>query len=508
MNFLSYFSIETWALLIVLLGLLLLYGIWPYGTFKKLGIPGPKPMPFFGTAMNYRNGFIDFDNECFQKYGKMWGIYDGRQPVLSTVDPTVIKSVLVKECYTVFTNRRSFGPTGILESAISLAEDENWKRIRTVLSPTFTSGKLKEMFPIMKHYGDILVRNVQKQVEKNDIISVKEVFGAYSMDVVTSTSFGVNTDSMNNPKDPFVKEAKKLVKFDFFSPFFVLLYAFPFLNPVMKKLGVNIFPKDALEFFMQSVTKIKEARKEEAHTNRVDFLQLMIDSQRSNNGHVGNGSSHSPKVLTDIEILAQAIIFIFAGYETISSTVRYLVYELAIHPDVQQKLQEEVDKVLLNKDSFTYDTLMQMDYLDMTLNETLRFYPFGGRIERVCKKDVEVNGVPILKGMVVMVPLYVLHHNPEYWPEPEEFRPERFSKDNKESIDPYLYLPFGAGPRNCIGMRFAVLAMKIAIARMVQNFTFKTCEETPIPLKLDSKGFLNPVKPIILKLVPRSSSTE
>lgn len=69
---------------------------------------------------------------------------------------------------------------------------------------------------------------------------------------------------------------------------------------------------------------------------------------------------------------------------------------------------------------------MQMDYLDMTLNETLRFFPFGGRLERVCKKDVEVNGVSILKGMVVMVPLYVLHHNPEYWPEPEEFRPERY----------------------------------------------------------------------------------
>ncbi|XP_067318640.1 cytochrome P450 3A9-like, partial [Anolis sagrei] len=144
MDLLSYFSVETWALLILSLGLLMLYGIWPFGVFKKLGIPGPRPLPFIGTALAYRKGLLAFDKACFKKYGKIWGFYDGRTPVLAITDPAVIKAVLVKECYSVFTNRRKFGPTGKLESAVSLAEDENWKRIRTVLSPTFTSGKLKE----------------------------------------------------------------------------------------------------------------------------------------------------------------------------------------------------------------------------------------------------------------------------------------------------------------------------------------------------------------------------
>ncbi|NXR24364.1 CP3AO protein, partial [Cinclus mexicanus] len=481
------------------------YGTWPFGLFKKLGIPGPRPLPFFGTCLEYRKGFLEFDNECFKKYGKVWGIYDGRQPTLAVTDPQIIKSVLVKDCYTIFTNRRRTDLVGVLNNAVSLAEDEHWKRLRTVLSPTFTSGKLKEMFPIMKHYGEVLVKNVQKQVKEDSSIAVKDIFGSYGLDVVTSTSFGVNIDSMNNPKDPFVREMKKLVKFDFFDPVFILSFVFPFLIPVMAKMNVNLFPKDAVDFFMRSVAKIKQEREKEPHRGRVDFLQLMIESQRSGSQE-NNGANHSYKALTDTEVLAQAFIFIFAGYEPTSNSLGYLAYELALHPDVQEKLLQEIDTVLPNKAPLTYEALTKLEYLDMTLNESLRMYPLGGRIERTCKKDVEINGVTIPKGVVVTIPPYVLHRDPEYWPDPDEFRPERFSKENKDSIDPYTYLPFGAGPRNCIGMRFALLTVKVAITSLLQHFTFHTCKETQIPIKLSSMGLLTPEKPIVLKLVPRTST--
>ncbi|NXG35436.1 CP3A9 protein, partial [Dromaius novaehollandiae] len=482
------------------------YGIWPFGLFKKLGIPGPRPLPFFGTCLEYRKGFLEFDNECFQKYGKVWGFYDGRQPVLAVTDPQIIKAVLVKECYTIFTNRRHTDLAGVLKYAVSLAEDEHWKRIRTVLSPTFTSGKLKEMFPIIKHYGEVLVRNVQKEVEKDTPTAMKEIFGSYSMDVVTSTSFGVNIDSMNNPKDPFVREMKKLVKFDFFDPLFILTFVCPFLNPLLAKMNVSFFPSDAVDFFMRSISKIKKDREKEIHKGRVDFLQMMIECQNSTtNG--SNGVNHTYKALTDVEVLSQAFIFIFAGYEPTSNTLCYLAYELATHPDVQQKLLEEIDSVLPNKAPLTYEAVMQLEYLDMAVNETLRLFPLGGRLERTCKKSIEINGVTIPEGVVVVIPPYTLHRNPEHWPEPEEFRPERFSKENKEAIDPYTFLPFGAGPRNCIGMRFALLTLKVAITILLQHFTLRTCKETPIPLKLSSQGFLVPKEPILLKLVPRTDTT-
>ncbi|KFU86670.1 Cytochrome P450 3A24, partial [Chaetura pelagica] len=504
MDLLPHFSAVTWLLLAVFLCLLLLYGIWPFRTFKKLGIAGPQPVPFFGTFLEYRRGLRDFDQMCFEKYGRIWGIYDGRQPVMAVLDPTLIKTILVKECYGIFTNRRNFGLNGILESALNVAEDDQWKRIRTVLSPTFTSGRLKEMFHIINLYGEKLVKNIEKKVANDESLNMKDIFGAYSMDVVTSTSFSVNIDSLNNPTDPFVTNIKKFLKFSFLSPIFMFLVLFPFITPVLEKMNVTFLPSEVMVFFKNVFQKMREERDKGSSMDRVDFLQLMIESQNSHDSSK-SAETNLDKSLSDEEILAQALIFVFAGYETTSSTLSYISYKLATHPDVQQQLQDEIDANLPNKvrEAPTYSAITQMEYLDMVVNETLRLFPAGGRIERVCKKTVEINGVTIPKGMVVMIPAHVLHCDPEYWPEPEEFRPERFNKESKEAFDPYTFLPFGAGPRNCIGMRFALLIVKVAVVVLLQNFSFRTCKDTPIPLVLDSRGFMQPKYPIILKMVPR-----
>uniref|UniRef100_A0AAY4BCU8 Cytochrome P450 3A n=1 Tax=Denticeps clupeoides TaxID=299321 RepID=A0AAY4BCU8_9TELE len=488
-----YLSPETWALLLFLLFLCGRYGYWPYGVFRKLGVPGPRPVPVFGTSLEYRKGFFNFDLECFRKYGKIWGFYDGRQPVMSIVDPAMIKTVLVKECYSFFTNRRDIGLNGPLYDAVSVAEDEDWRRIRAVLSPSFTSGRLKE--------ACVFIANAAlAHVALGKALDMKEFFGAYSMDVVTSTAFSVDIDSLNNPKDPFVTNIKKMLKFDFLDPLFFIIGLFPFMIPVLKTFGVSFFKKSVTDFFYAALKKIKSERTTNPHKSRVDFLQLMMDSQ----GREGNDTL---KGLSDHEILSQSMIFIFAGYETTSSTLSFLFYNLATNPDVMKKLQEEIDEVFPNKAPVQYDALMKMEYLDSVLNESLRLFPVAARLERACKKTVEIHGVTIPKGMIVMVPTYVLHKDPDLWTDPESFKPERFSKENKESIDPYVYMPFGAGPRNCIGMRFALVVIKLAAVELLQRYSFVTCEETQVPLELDFQGLLTPKKPVKLKMVPRDSKS-
>ncbi|XP_015745289.2 cytochrome P450 3A29-like [Python bivittatus] len=477
------------------------YGIWPYNFFKKLGIPGPRPLPFIGTFYGYWNGILEFDLRCFQKYGKIWGIFDGRQPLMAILDPAIIKTILVKEFYTNFTNRRDLGVNGELDTSLVVVADEQWKRIRSALSPTFTSGRLKEMMPIINHYGESLVKNVQKKVENDEEIDMKLIFAAYSLDVVTSTSFSVNIDTLNHPNDPVVVHMKKILKFSFFNPLLILIVVFPFLTPVLQRFNFSLFSKSAMNFFFGLFRKIKEDRQKEGHTHRVDFLQLMIESQAAADASVEPNSS---KALTDKEILTQALIFVFGGYENMGTTLSFLSYCLAIHPDVQERLYQEISETLPNQAPPTYEIIHQMEYLDMVMNETLRLYTPGGRLERVCKKTVEVHGVTIPEGTAVMIPVFALHRIPEYWAEPEEFRPERFSKENRVNLDPYVFLPFGAGPRNCIAMRFAVLVLKVAAVILLQKFHFQTCKETPIPLELDTKGLLKPKKPIKLKLVPRA----
>ncbi|KAL6031640.1 hypothetical protein STEG23_000574 [Scotinomys teguina] len=290
---------DTWILLATSLVLLYLYGTHSHGLFKKLGIPGPKPLPFLGSIFAYhQKGFWEFDKECHKKFGRMWGFYEGRRPILAITDPDMIKTVLVKECYSTFTNRRVFGPAGILKKAISIAENDEWKRIRALLSPTFTSGKLKEMLPIINQYAEVLVRNMRRGSENGEPISMKDIFGAYSMDVITATSFGVNVDSLNNPKDPFVEKIKKLLKFDVLDPLFFTVTLFPFLIPVFDALNICIFPRDVISFFKTSVERMKKDRMQDKKKQRVDFLQLMINSQSSNikESHKGTLSVHDTLV--------------------------------------------------------------------------------------------------------------------------------------------------------------------------------------------------------------------
>ncbi|KAG9343005.1 hypothetical protein JZ751_015223 [Albula glossodonta] len=336
------------------------------------------------------------------------------------------------------------------------------------------------------------------------------MLGAYSMDVVTSSSFSVEVDSINNPDDPFVSNMKKLMNFSLFNPVVLLLCTFsfeilifPFLAPLFEKFGLGFFSAKRLDFFHSTLRKVKDQH-EKNDGDRVDFLKLMIQSQISTEQADKYTDDQPVKGLTDQEILSQSFIFILAGYETTSTSLSLLLYNLATHPECMKKLQEEIDDFFPNNAQVTYDALTKMEYLDMVINESMRLWPTAPRVDRVCKKTVEIDGVTIPKDMVVGAAILVMHRDPTLWESPESFRPERFSKENKESINPYAYLPFGAGPRNCIGMRFALLIMKLAVVKMLQSFDIETCKETQIPLELNS--MYQPKKPIALKFVLRSSA--
>ncbi|KAG5278581.1 hypothetical protein AALO_G00100520 [Alosa alosa] len=305
LSYLSFLSTQTWMLLLLFLGLLLVYGYWPYGIFKKLGVPGPKPVLFFGNMLKYRKGIHNFDMECFQKYGKMWGIFEGRQVILSIMDTELIKTVLVKECYSYFTNRRNVGLNGQLYDSVFIAEDEDWRRIRSVLSPSFTSGRLKEMFGIMKTHSHNLVNSMKKDADLGRPSDTKEYFGAYSMDVVTSTAFSVDIDSLNNPKNPFVTNIKKMLKFDLLNPLFLIIAFFPFMAPILEKMNFALFPASVMDFFFAALQTIKSQREANSHQNRVDFLQLMVDSQAPQKENGAGDGAH--KGISDMSAHRQHI---------------------------------------------------------------------------------------------------------------------------------------------------------------------------------------------------------
>jgi cytochrome P450 len=197
-----------------------------------------------------------------------------------------------------------------------------------------------------------------------------------------------------------------------------------------------------------------------------------------------------------------------AGFETTSSTIAHALYELAFNPDIQESLSDQLVDILHGKDPNSneyFDTVINgIPYLEATIKETLRKYPSALITHRRCGVDgYRLGGIPLTRDQLIVISLYALHHNPDYFPDPFRFKPERFMPENRHLLTPYTFMPFGVGPRNCIGMRFADQEMKLALAGLLRRYRFEPLPDTPKRLTFRSRTIVLYSCPFRLKVTKR-----
>lgn len=431
---------------------------------------------------------------------KYVGFYNYGKTGVMIRDPELIKSIGVKH-FDLFPNHLVFvdeNADPIFGKSLFLLKDEKWRKVRQLLTPAFTTTKMRTMFELITKVSAKFSRYVADDLRDNKTeFEMKELFARYTNDVIATCAFGIEVDSMENKNNDFYKTARVVTSFSgwMMTKMFFITY-FPKLAKLCK---IRVFD-DKLTYFKNVIKTTIEMRITQKIV-RPDMLQLMIES-----------SDKSGTVEMNVEdMTAHAFVFFFGGFESSSSLMSFVATALALHPQVQTSLYEEIKQVEKEgHQEVTYEIINNMPYLDAVIYETMRLYSVTGLVDRVCNSRFELppaveGGKPftITPGMLIWFPAIGLQMDPKYYSEPDEFRPERFLEKKSYSS---TFLPFGVGPRSCIGSRFAVLQTKIVIFHLLSKVQFKPSEKLKLPLQLDSSTY-NVIADggFRLQLLPRQS---
>ncbi|KAF5298399.1 hypothetical protein FQR65_LT01177 [Abscondita terminalis] len=426
--------------------------------------------------------------EFKKKRRKYAGFYFLYKPNLIIIDLDLIKTIMTKD-FNYFTDHIMYAneEQDPLSAHLFTLKGEKWRKLRGKLSSTFSSGKIKTMFPILVNCSRGLINIIDECIETHQAVDIKDLGARYTTDVIGSIAFGIDCDSLNNPNSQFRKYGIKIFDLNFFE---TIRDFVGFLEPrVLNFFKAKIVKKDVSEFFMNVVRETVEYR-EKNNVKRNDFMQLLIELKNAKD-------NESKPTLTLNELAAQAFVFYVAGFESSSTTLTFCIYELSENLGVQRKLRQEIFDVLKKHDfKLTYEALNEMTYLDKCVTETLRKYPPVPVLDRVCTKRYRIPGteLDIEKGIAVHIPLLGIQRDPDLYPNPLKFDPERFSTENKAQHNQFAWLPFGEGPRMCIGMRFGLMQTKVALSVLIKNYNFTLNNKTIVPLALNSKTFLLSVK--------------
>uniref|UniRef100_A0A914WRF1 Uncharacterized protein n=1 Tax=Plectus sambesii TaxID=2011161 RepID=A0A914WRF1_9BILA len=503
--------------------------------FERRGLSGPKPHFIWGNFPKALSGQMHVEMQRWTaEYGKNYGMFHGSKPVLVTSDLAVINDVFQKQ-FNSFHSRYKHplapNPDTVKEMHMFGARGLRWKRLRTIANPTFSVAKIKEMMPIFTDSINTLVGNLKRHAESNKPFDIYPYYKYLTGDVIARCALGQES-SIQDESNDWVRMFNEGLGTEFCfknMPVAFLAWTFPELKQfwrivqqVKDALRVYIFRNTRLNSIREFLAKLRadvemrQLQKDENHGKK-DFIQLFVEAQTEEplekevtevtDGKLLMQQLKISKKLTTGEIVQQCLLFMLAGYDTTANSLSYITYLLAKHQDVQDKLISEIDAYCPDEADVTYETLHEMTYLNLVVKEGLRLFPLAAFVQsRQAVADCEVGGIPVQKGTGIMIDVWSVHRNREVWgADAEDFRPERFESDEDEGRPSLAYIPFGVGPRMCIGMRFALLEEKMAIVRLLQNFRFVATDATKLDMKLSDPGTVSPDE-VIVRLEPRQRS--
>ncbi|XP_069680175.1 cytochrome P450 4C1-like isoform X1 [Periplaneta americana] len=443
-------------------------------------LPGLPSYPILGSILPY----------IFVKPEDRWGLtykiavqykplikwWIGPFPAITIVHPDFAEAVL-NNTHTIEKTKLYKIMEPWLGSGLITSTGLKWHTHRKIITPSFHFKILENFVPIFSEKADILVKKLKEEVGGR-VFDVYPYVSACTLDIICESAMGTCVNAQLTADSDYVKAVYNMKKITMeriaqphlLSDFILSLTKWGKLQDKCLKVihGFTIkVIKDRKE--QREKTTQKQVTEDEilfGYKRRVALLDMLLEASE-------NGVE-----ITDEEIQQEVDTFMFAGHDTVSAAVSSSLYMLGLHPEIQDKVYEELKEIFQDSDrSPNMKDLQDMKYLQMVIKEALRILPSVPSIGRQTSRDMQLGPYTIPAGITVIVPAYILHLDPDIFPNPRKFNPDNFLPDRVVNRHPYAYIPFSAGPRNCVGQKFAMLEVKAVLSSILRHYEVRSVDK-------------------------------
>ncbi|XP_072402596.1 cytochrome P450 4V2-like [Diabrotica undecimpunctata] len=430
-------------------------------------IPGPKPdiflTHFFDIKIRPNYEYLGTLMKYHDLHGPVIKCYDGPLNVgILIKDAELIEHILSSNKLIDKAKRYEFIHNW-LSMGLLTSTGKKWRQRRKLLTPAFHFSILNNFVEIFANVGEVFIEVLQEHVNKPSF-DISPVVSLCTLDLICEAAMGVKLNAQKMKTSQYIQGVKTMCQI-------VGGRLYSCINPLFYKFTIT---------YLQEWLTLKIVH---GHTDNIINQRIIEKKQNKNIGiHSSNNtkpvfldilleSTIDGKALSRLDIREEVDTFMFEGHDTTASAVSFALYSLAANPKIQKEVYIEQQTIFTNDLKNAKPTVAQlneMKYLELVIKETLRLYPSVPYIGRKLSEDVMHKGMLLPKGIDVLLFIFAYHRDPEAFPDPLKFNPNRFLDTNR--LNPYQYTPFSAGPRNCIGQRFAMLAMKSTLSKVIRNF--------------------------------------
>ncbi|XP_033228435.1 cytochrome P450 4C1-like [Belonocnema kinseyi] len=471
-------------------------------------LPGPKAYPIIGNA----HFFLGMDViaahekllEIAEEYASPFRGWLGNQLFIIIHEPDQMKTIL--------TSPKSMGKASLyrllrpwLGNALLLAPVPMWRVHRKLIQPAFSLQILRKFVHIFDKHSKSMVKKMEEELDGGEF-EVRSYLVPFSLNVALEASMGLSETFDPKMYAEFgvcVDRVFELIMQRGFRPwlhpdkiFNLTKMSNDFYRSIkgMHRISHTIIAKKKNEF-----EKHGEVKKDKIKNQREGFLELLLDLQ-------------DKQKFSDQQICDEVNFMVMAAYDTVSVGLQFALLMLAHHPDVQEKVYQELKHiygdVIPENVLITIDDLREMRYTERMIQESMRLFPPVAFVLRKVEEDLDVGGYTMPKGCTAFCSIAKIHRDEKYWPDPLKFDPDRFLPEEVAKRNPYCYLPFSGGPRNCIGSLHAIMEMKTALARILLKFIIRKKHIEPIKnIRQKAEIISHPLKPIKIEIVRRLPKT-